>query len=60
MNGDPESLLIPKDSQGGRCGYDSDLLEKPYLFFIDITKCVSPEVLFKGCKTQQVYFLSFF
>lgn len=53
-NGDPKSILIPKDSLGLRCGVDSDVRSKPYLFFFDLTKCIGPSVPFLGCPTPQV------
>ncbi|KAG5894973.1 hypothetical protein JTB14_009705 [Gonioctena quinquepunctata] len=54
-NGDPSMLLVPKDSKGRRCGKDFDVLDKPYLLFHDLTKCiVSASVPFSGCQTPQV------
>lgn len=53
-NGDPRTLLVPKDSQGARCGMDSHVKDKQYLFFFDLTKCFGPNVLFTGCNTPQV------
>lgn len=53
-NGDPNILLVPKDSQGARCGLDSHVKGKQYLFFFDLTKCFGPNVLFTGCNTPQV------
>lgn len=47
-------MLVPRDTQGRRCGHDAQVLDKPYLFFIDIMKCVGPNVIFTGCKTPQV------
>lgn len=47
-------MLVPKDSQGSRCGLDSHVANKPYLFFFDLTKCLHPQVPFRGCPTQQV------
>lgn len=54
LNGDPNILLVPKDSQGARCGLDSHVYNKPYLFFFDLTKCIGPQVLISGCPTPQV------
>lgn len=53
LKGNPNVLLVPKDSQGARCGLDSHVLDKPYLFFFDLTKCLQP-IPFTGCKTNQV------
>ncbi|KAJ8921441.1 hypothetical protein NQ315_003059 [Exocentrus adspersus] len=54
INGDPATLLVPKDSSGSRCGVDSHVQDKKYLFFFDLTKCLDPTVPFVGCKTTQV------
>lgn len=53
-SGDPNMLLVPKDSWGGRCGLDEHVKDKPYLFFFDLTKCFGPFVPFTGCPTPQV------
>lgn len=52
--GDPERILKPTDSNGRRCGVDSEVLSKPYLFFFDIAKCADPTVILNGCNTPQV------
>ncbi|CAH1100837.1 unnamed protein product [Psylliodes chrysocephalus] len=52
QNGDPSLLLVPRDSAGRRCG--RDVLHKPYLFFHDLTRCLSPTTPFTGCPTPQV------
>lgn len=53
INGNPDVLLVPMDSQGARCGLDSHVRDKPYLFFFDLTKCLQP-IPFTGCNTPQV------
>ncbi|KAG7304022.1 hypothetical protein JYU34_010944 [Plutella xylostella] len=53
-NGDVERLLAPIDSKGRRCGLDADVMNKKYLVFFDITKCLSPEAPITGCPTPQV------
>ncbi|XP_037914056.1 choline transporter-like 2 isoform X4 [Hermetia illucens] len=53
-HGDLEKLLVPVDSQGYRCGVDSPVLDKPYLFFFNLEKCISPLVPITGCPTPQV------
>ncbi|RZC34922.1 CTL-like protein 2, partial [Asbolus verrucosus] len=53
-NGDPKTLLAPKDSYGSKCGIDYHVRDKPYLFFFDLTKCLSPTVPFTGCPTRQI------
>lgn len=53
-NGDPNTLLVPRDSEGRRCGLDTEVKDLPYLFFFDLTKCISPTVPFTGCNTPQV------
>lgn len=52
--GDPEKILKPTDSNGRKCGVDSEVLNKPYLFYFDITKCADPTVIINGCNTPQV------
>ncbi|CAG9865298.1 unnamed protein product [Phyllotreta striolata] len=54
LNGDPSMLLVPRDSMGRRCGKDADVLEKPYLFFQDLTECLKPTTPFSGCPTPQI------
>ncbi|KAJ8960451.1 hypothetical protein NQ318_013735 [Aromia moschata] len=53
-NGDPSTLLVPRDSAGSRCGFDSHVKDRPYLFFFDLTQCLDATVPFTGCKTTQV------
>ncbi|XP_044258638.1 choline transporter-like 2 isoform X2 [Tribolium madens] len=53
-SGDPNTLLVPKDSYGSRCGLDEHVKNRPYLFFFDLSKCFSPSVPFTGCQTRQV------
>ena len=38
-NGDPRILIYPSDSDGKICGKE-DFVDKPNLFFFDITKCL--------------------
>lgn len=52
--GDPESLLLPTDSLGRKCGKDTGVKDKPYLFFFDLTQCANALVLVNGCPTTQV------
>lgn len=53
-NGDPERLILPTDSMNRKCGVDSDVLSKPYLVFLDLTKCVDLATPINGCPTTQV------
>nr|CAD7197084.1 unnamed protein product [Timema douglasi] len=52
--GDPSRLLLPTDSQGRKCGLDTDVIDKPYLFFFDLTRCIRSNVVLNGCPTPQV------
>uniref|UniRef100_A0A0A9ZCJ5 Choline transporter-like protein n=1 Tax=Lygus hesperus TaxID=30085 RepID=A0A0A9ZCJ5_LYGHE len=54
QNGDPERFLRATDSLGRKCGVDSEVLDKPYLFFFDLTACAKPQTLLSGCDTPQV------
>lgn len=45
---------MPSDSYGLRCGVDSEVLDKPYLVFFDLSKCADPRVPLTGCNTPQV------
>lgn len=49
-----DRLLLPLDSMGRRCGDDSEVLNKPYLFFFDLTKCATAASVFNGCPTPQI------
>ncbi|XP_011506573.1 PREDICTED: CTL-like protein 2 isoform X2 [Ceratosolen solmsi marchali] len=53
-NGNIEKLIHPSDSEGRKCGIDSQVKDKPYLIFFDLTKCarISPE--YRTCPTTQV------
>lgn len=53
-HGDLDRLLVPTDSKGLKCGVDSEVQDKPYLFFFDISKCANYDVPLYGCKTPQV------
>lgn len=53
-NGDLERLLVPTDSSGRKCGIDNGFIDKPYLLFFNLEKCVDPTVPLFGCKTPQV------
>lgn len=44
-----------KDSYGRTCGLDEDVKDNKYLFFFDITECVSLSFFLFGCsETKQV------
>lgn len=49
--GDIERLMVPTDSEGRKCGIDSDVENMPYLVFFDLTKCISVST---SCNTPQV------
>ena len=46
--------MTPTDSEGYKCGYDANVLDKKYLYFFDLSKCASPQTLLNGCDTPQV------
>ncbi len=46
-------VIYPTDSRGRICG-NGDLVDRPYLLFFDLTKCLNPAVLALGCQTPQV------
>ncbi|XP_058795857.1 choline transporter-like 2 isoform X2 [Phymastichus coffea] len=54
-HGNIEKLVQPTDSEGRKCGIDSQVADRPYLLFFDLTKCVkiSPDS-YRGCPTTQV------
>ncbi|GAB0099962.1 Choline transporter-like 2 [Sergentomyia squamirostris] len=53
-HGDLDRLLVPTDSRNNRCGVDSNVLNKPYLFFFDLSRCVDITTPINGCPTPQV------
>uniref|UniRef100_A0A8D8Y9I3 Choline transporter-like protein n=1 Tax=Cacopsylla melanoneura TaxID=428564 RepID=A0A8D8Y9I3_9HEMI len=53
-NGDPEMLILPRDSKGKICGKDMSYKDKPSLFFFDLTKCLDTTAVLDGCKTPHV------
>lgn len=52
--GDVDRVIVPSDSNGLRCGVDSEVLDKPYLVFFELSKCADPRVPLTGCNTPQV------
>ncbi|KAG5680310.1 hypothetical protein PVAND_009824 [Polypedilum vanderplanki] len=52
--GDLNKLLVPRDTKGWQCGKDSEVVDKPNLFFFDLSKCADPLVPIEGCPTPQV------
>ncbi|KAL1463393.1 hypothetical protein WDU94_015148 [Cyamophila willieti] len=52
-NGDPEMLILPRDSKDHVCGKDL-YINKPNLFFFDLTTCLDPSAILEGCKTPHV------
>ncbi|VDO35983.1 unnamed protein product, partial [Haemonchus placei] len=56
--GDGERLILPTDSAGQRCGgfkaNSYNLTDRPYLYYFDITKCISYSTALGGCQTPQV------
>ncbi|XP_075161279.1 choline transporter-like 2 [Haematobia irritans] len=53
-NGDLDRVLIPTDSNNRKCGLDSGVNGKKYLFFFDLLKCVDAMTPLTGCETKQV------
>ncbi|XP_065191270.1 choline transporter-like protein 4 [Sycon ciliatum] len=60
INGDPQRLLNPADSEGRMCGQSPGVKDRPKLLFFDITRCAAsaftsldPSQLF-SCATPQV------
>ncbi|XP_013110410.2 choline transporter-like 2 [Stomoxys calcitrans] len=53
-NGDLNKVLIPTDSNNRKCGYDSGVKNKPYLFFFDLLKCADAMTPLTGCQTKQI------
>lgn len=53
-HGDLDRLLVPADSKGRKCGVDNSVIDKPYLLFFNLEKCIDPLVPLHGCKTPQV------
>lgn len=54
--GDPYKLILPTDSKGQICGYDSAVKDQPYLVYFDILSCaqMGAAVAVSGCPTPQV------
>ena len=46
-------VLRASDSSGRVCG-SAPLLEKKYLMYYDLTRCLNPAVMAIGCNTKQV------
>ena len=54
LNGNPELLLAPTDSDGNLCGYN-DFTDRPNLLYFDIAQCASPASTFNlQCQTRQI------
>lgn len=54
QHGDLNRLLVPIDSDGRKCGIDSEVRDAPFLVFFNITECAKIDVPISGCKTKQV------
>ncbi|KAM8706509.1 hypothetical protein ACLKA7_010731 [Drosophila subpalustris] len=54
QHGDLNQLMVPTDMFNRKCGIDSSVLNKKYLFFFDLDKCIDPLVPITGCNTPQV------
>lgn len=52
--GDIDRLLVPTNTEGLKCGVDSEVKDEPYLLFFNLAKCVDPLVPITGCPTRQV------
>ncbi|KAK6055340.1 hypothetical protein COOONC_07155, partial [Cooperia oncophora] len=56
--GDGERLILPTDSFGRRCGgyreNSYNFTTRPYLYYFDITKCISYSTALGGCQTPQM------
>lgn len=55
--GDIDRLLVPTNTEGLKCGVDSEVKDEQYLLFFNLAKCVDPTVAITGCPTRQVMFL---
>lgn len=44
----------PTDSEGRRCGIESDVKMLPYLMYFDLSRCIDPWVALYGCDTTKV------
>jgi solute carrier family 44 (choline transporter-like protein), member 2/4/5 len=53
-NGNPSDLILPHDSQGRICGRSQEVKDKKYLFYFDLTRCISLTSLVVGCPTPQI------
>lgn len=47
--GDPQNLLLPRDSSGTLCSGS-----KPYLFYFNLVECINVNTLITGCTTPTV------
>lgn len=59
--GDINAFLVPTDSKGRKCGVDDDVIDKPFLVFFDLTKCINnrcntPQVCQSQCPQSNWYF----
>lgn len=54
QRGDLDRLMVPTDSMGRKCGVDNGVIDKPYLLFFNLEKCIDARVPLFGCKTPQV------
>ena len=54
LNGNPELLVKPVDSDGNLCGHGA-YADRPYLLFFDITQCANPTAALNfQCPTTQI------
>lgn len=55
-NGDLDRLLVPTDSNGRKCGVDNEVVNKPFLVFFNLERCIDPQTPITGCRTPQGIF----
>lgn len=60
IRGEDDRILAAIDSSGRRCGFDSNLIDVPYLFIHDLSSCINVHNILIGCMSESVsYYYSF-
>lgn len=54
IQGDDKRILTAIDTSGHRCGYDSNVVDVPYLFIHDLSSCVNVHNILIGCTSESV------
>lgn len=54
LYGNHQEILRPVDSNEHRCGNDSEVRDRPYLLYHNLSECLNLHNVVLGCKSKSV------